>query len=345
MCENKNHNGFHPCKHGWIFFCYTFVSLLSIMISLSALQFAIPLILVLWIAVAPPRGLLGFWIQVVATATVLFAVGLAGLWTILPWWSPYAFGCLLLPAILVGLRRRQSFASVLPLNTGGWTLAVLFLALGGVAIYQAALALRGRAPSQAKPVELAFPLKGGTYLIVNGGSDLSINAHLKTLDVAVPRFRAWRGQSYGIDIVKIDRIGLRANGLQPAEPDAYRIYGAQVLAPCAGEIVAATDNLPDMRVPETDRAHMAGNHVRLHCGDAEVLLGHLRPGSIEVAVGTRVRVGDRIAAAGNSGNSDEPHLHIHAQQSGTVDEPMSGNPLPMSFNGHFLVRNDRVSVP
>lgn len=100
-----------------------------------------------------------------------------------------------------------------------------------------------------------------------------------------------------------------------------------------------------MQVPETNRAHMAGNHVTLRCGDADILLGHFRPGSLQVVFGTQVNVADPIAEVGNSGNSDEPHLHIHAQQTGTANEPMSGDPLPMRFNGRFLVRNDRVSVP
>jgi len=312
---------------------------------LLALQFALPLILIAWIGIAPPRSLLGFWIQVVATAAGLFALGLTGLWTFPPWWVPYGFGCLLTLAILVGLRRRHPFVSALPSRIGGWSAATLFLVLGGVAVNQVALALAGRAPSPAKLVDLVFPLESGTYLIVNGGSDLSINAHIKTLEATVPRFRAWRGQSYGVDIVTIDRLGLRANGLQPAEPSAYRIYGAKVLAPCAGEIVSAVDGLPDMQVPEVDRAHMAGNHVTLRCGNADVVLGHFRPSSLTVAAGTRVSVGDLIAAVGNSGNSDEPHLHIHAQLPGTVYEPMSGDPLPMRFNGRYLVRNDRVSVP
>ncbi|MGH8502548.1 MAG: M23 family metallopeptidase [Gammaproteobacteria bacterium] len=90
---------------------------------------------------------------------------------------------------------------------------------------------------------------------------------------------------------------------------------------------------------------MAGNHVTLRCGNADVLLGHFRPGSLKVASSTRVDVGDLIAEVGNSGNSDEPHLHIHAQAPGSANEPMSGEPLPMRFNGRFLVRNDRLTVP
>ena len=273
------------------------------------------------------------------------AIGLTGLWLWPPWWAPYVFGVVLLLVTLTGLRRRSPFASVLPLTVGAWTVAALFVGLGGVALDQAALALAGRAPPPGRLVELQFPLAQGTYLIVNGGSDIRVNAHMKTLDASIARFHAWRGQSYGIDIVKINRFGLRASGLQPAEAGAYLIYGTKVLAPCSGEVVFAIDGLPDMKIPETDRVHMAGNHLILRCGDADVLLGHLQPGSLQVPVGARVRVGDWVGAVGNSGNTDEPHLHIHAQQPATTREPMSGNPLPVSFSSRVLVRNDRVSVP
>ena len=192
---------------------------------------------------------------------------------------------------------------------------------------------------------LAFPLTSGTYLIVNGGSEISINAHLMTMDAAVPRFRAWRGQSYGVDFVEIDLFGLRTHGVQPSEPSAYFIYEAEVIAPCAGVVVAALDGLPDMHPPRVDREHMAGNHVLLRCSDADVLLGHFRPGSVRVALGARVRAGDHIALVGNSGNTGEPHLHIHAQRQGPPGAPWSGDPLPIRFDGRFLVRGARVQLP
>ena len=34
-------------------------------------------------------------------------------------------------------------------------------------------------------VELTFLLKGGTYLVVNGGSNISVNQHLLTLDASM----------------------------------------------------------------------------------------------------------------------------------------------------------------
>ena len=139
--------------------------------------------------------------------------------------------------------------------------------------------------------------------------------------------------------------GFRAKGLQPSDPAAYVIYGVPVYAPCSGVVKIAMDGLPDMPVPQKDRDHMAGNHVLLRCAGADVLLGHLQPGSLKVTAGDQIAVGQPIGAVGNSGNTGEPHLHIHAQQAGTTLEPISGNPLPIRMDGRFLVRNGLVSVP
>ncbi|MCY7304867.1 MAG: M23 family metallopeptidase [Rhodoferax sp.] len=142
----------------------------------------------------------------------------------------------------------------------------------------------------------------------------------------------------------LDRIGLRARGMQPADPRAYFIYGARVLAPCAAEVVIAVDGLPDMRVPEVDRDHLAGNHLLLRCLQADVLLGHLQAGSVRVRVGSRVAVGEWLGLIGNSGNTGEPHLHIHAQGPGPTEAPLGGEPLAILFNGRFPVRGDQIEA-
>jgi murein DD-endopeptidase MepM/ murein hydrolase activator NlpD len=70
--------------------------------------------------------------------------------------------------------------------------------------------------------------------------------------------------------------------------------------------------------------------------------GHLLAGSIQVAPGAGVKMGDHVAAVGNSGNSDEPHLHIHAQAPGTAADPFSGDPLHLLIAGSYPVRNQRI---
>lgn len=258
---------------------------------LYALQFALPLILIGWMAFVPARSRLG----------------------------------------------SSCSASAAPRRSRPWRCAA--------SAYGTVVALHSRTPPPVKAVKLAFPLEAGRYLVVNGGSGISTNAHLMTLNPHFPRFREWRGQSYGVDIVEVDALGLRARGVQPPEPRAYRIYGARVLAPCSGEVVLAVDGLPDMRVPEVDRDHLAGNHVMLRCAEADVLLGHLRPGDVQVQRGVQVSVGDWLGSVGNSGNSGEPHLHIHAQSPGPTGVPVGGDPLALVFDGRFPVRGDRIASP
>ena len=315
------------------------------MLFIFALQLCFPLLFIGWLCFIPPHSSVAFCTQAVATCAALLAVILIGLWLFPPWWASWVFAALLFVAVLVGWRRQYPFASRLPLCWAAWAFMTVFVGIGGWGAYQSAVALAARVPPSGAVVELAFPFKSGSYLVVNGGSHPSINAHLMTLDASVPRFQAYRGQSYGVDIVKLDRWGLRANGLMPAEPSAYNMYGAPVFAPCTGEVIAARGDLPDMQVPQVDRDHMAGNHVLLRCQQADVLLGHFKPGSLRVAAGDQVITGGLVAAAGNSGNTGEPHLHVHAQRPGTSAAPFSGDPLPVLFDGRFLVRNDRVEMP
>ncbi len=315
------------------------------MIWLYAFQLAVPLILIGWLVWLPARSGLGFVAQVFGSFSVLAVMALRGIWLLPPWWAPFVFGAALAVAVWLGWRRKRPFSIALPFTLGAWIVLVVFIALGATSTYGTVIALRSRIAPAAGLVNLSFPLDPGRYLVVNGGSNSSTNAHLETLNAAVPRYRAWRGQSYGVDIVALNGFGLRARGLQPANPRDYFIHGARVLAPCAGQVVIALDGLPDMRVPDVDSDHLAGNHVLLRCSDADVLLGHLQPGSVRVRAGANVAVADWLGSVGNSGNTGEPHLHIHAQGRGSITAPLGGDPRPIQFNGRFPVRGDRIEAP
>ena len=315
------------------------------MIWLYAVQFAVPLILMGWLMWLPASNGLGFVVQVGASIAALAVMALQGIWLLPPWWAPCIFAVALGVAAWLGWRRIRPFPSTMPSTWGAWTMTILFIALGATSTYGTFTALQSRANNVQGLVNLSFPLQPGRYLVVNGGSNSSTNAHLETLDASVPRYRAFRGQSYGVDLVALNGWGLRARGVQPPDPRAYVIYGARVLAPCAGEVVAAVDGLRDMQVPEADRDHLAGNHVLLRCAGADVLLGHLQQGSVQVQAGAKVAVGDWLGSVGNSGNTGEPHLHIHAQGPGSAEAPLDGEPRPIAFSGRFPVRGDRIEAP
>lgn len=305
-------------------------------------QFILPLLLIGWIALAPQRSLAGFWIQVIATAAGLFALARTGLWLFPPWWTPYALG-LLLVAVTGGALRSRPPVYRWPHGFGGYAFAVGFVILGAFAANEARLALAGARQPGGSAIALASPLPAGQYLVANGGASTSVNAHADILDQSVPAHRHCRGTAYGVDLVAIDRWGLRANGLMPQDPHLYRIFGMPVVSPCAGEVIAAVDGVPDMRVPDFDAVNLAGNHVILRCAGIDVVLAHFQRGSVRVKTGERLAVGAPIALVGNSGGSSEPHLHIHAQAPAARDAPLSGGAIPMTFGGRFLVRSDRFS--
>src|SRR5690606_26128624 len=141
------------------------------------------------------------------------------------------------------------------------------------------------------------------YYVAAGGSTALLNPHFMTL--TGERFQAFRGQSYGVDLLKLGPFGLRASGLLPRDPARYAIYGDPVFAPCPGVVVHAEDGAPDMPPPQPDRTRMPGNHVLLDCDGVHVLLAHLKPGSVRVRPSGHVSTSTVLGLVGNSGNSNE----------------------------------------
>lgn len=309
-------------------------------------QLVLPLALLVWVARFPAAGLLALALQVISVATVLLGISLAALWTMPPFWVPYVYGGALV-LILFRHMLKGAFASQGLWKTSAWNSVVLLFVsgLGLLGSYLVFEALKGRALPEGVVVDIAAPFAPGHYLIANGGSTQTINPHLKTLDKTMERFQPWRGQSKALDIFRIGALGLHKDGWQPTEPRHYLTFGTPVLAPCQGRVARAVDGVLDMPVPQMDRDHMAGNFVAVDCGDAFIILAHFRQGSIAVTTNDRVDVGDLLGQMGNSGNSSEPHLHVHAQRGLPERMPLSGEPLWLTINGRFLVRNDRIESP
>jgi hypothetical protein len=308
-------------------------------------QIALPLALLGWLAVFPAASLLGVSLQAAGTAAVLFALARVAQWAVAGWWLPWIFGGLWLAAVVaLVLRKGGAGHPWLPDSLSGWAaiaLSVLLLGLGG---WYGARALAGERLPPVEVVDIANPFGPGRYLVGNGGSNTLVNPHMHTLDESVERFRPWRGQSYAVDFFGLGRWGLRAGGVLPADPSAYAIFGAELRAPCDGRVVAAEGGRPDFEVPEQDSVNRLGNHVILRCGAVEIVLAHMRQGSVTVSPGDEVAEGDPIGAVGNSGASTEPHLHIHAQRPAPDGAPsISGAPLALRIDGWFPVRGDRLN--
>lgn len=176
-------------------------------------------------------------------------------------------------------------------------------------------------------IELSFPLQDGTYYIAQGGSHVQMNYH-----------NSHSPQQYALDIEKLNRFGSRAKGLYPEELEKYAIYGDSLYSPCSGEVIEARNNLPDLTPSDTDPENATGNHVALTCDsiNATFYIAHMQEGSVAVSVGDVIKEGQKIGTVGNSGNTTEPHLHIHAEKDGIG--------IPIRFDDRFLVRNNLVKM-
>ena len=66
-------------------------------------------------------------------------------------------------------------------------------------------------------------------------------------------------------------------------------------------------------------------------------MGHLKQGSVTVQVGDVVRRGQPLAAVGNTGHTNEPHLHLQVQDSPTGRED-ADRTYPMVFRNVHITR-------
>ncbi len=187
------------------------------------------------------------------------------------------------------------------------------------------------------PLELQFPLKGGTFGVLLGGSGSSVTQQHEGYP-----------QKFATDLVKLGPRGLRAQGVLPKDLSRYYSFGEPVYAPCSGEILGAVSNETDdqMFVPEPQTE--AGNYVLLYCEKVTVLLAHLQQDSVLVKEGDLVEAGQPVGKVGSSGKVIEPQLRIQAGKgriSDMGDHFQTGQPVPLTFNGKILSSGDIVKVP
>ena len=170
--------------------------------------------------------------------------------------------------------------------------------------------------SRPSSVRFRLPLDG-PILVGWGGGTPDVNYHV-----------AYPDQRWAYDL-------LVAEGGQTHRGDGSRCedflcYGLSVLAPADGKVVAVLDGQPDMPVGVLGGTPAGGNQIVIEVRDQGqpqyLFLCHLQRGSINVKEGDAVHQGQPLAKVGNSGNTSEPHLHIHLQST-RADDVAEGIPL------------------
>lgn len=192
---------------------------------------------------------------------------------------------------------------------------------------------------------LDYPLKNGTYYVIQGGLVEFMNYHL----VSMKKYNN-EEMRYAVDIVKINKQGSIKNEMRGSGPVQHEIFLDTVYSPVDGIVIEVRDDQTDYKIekPIID-PEQKGNHLVIKYGDIFVVHGHLKMNSIMVAEGDSVRTGQPIALIGHNGQSTIPHLHLHAlvAKQTYLDKGDSTEyiyPIPMFFKGyHFLEKNDYIN--
>ncbi|HZZ62799.1 MAG TPA: M23 family metallopeptidase [Roseiarcus sp.] len=190
------------------------------------------------------------------------------------------------------------------------------------------------AVSDASPTVVAPPLRG-TWIAGDSASEAPDAAHRRA--VLVENGRAWIAQRFAIDFVQVETVDGKLSTWKGPEDknDSYFCYNQPIYSAADGTVIAATDGMAE-NVPHSgthaepiDFDNAAGNHVVVQIAPHRyALYAHMRPGTVAVKAGQNVRARDLLGRVGNSGSSEEPHLHFHID-----DQPsfLAGNGVPYAF--------------
>ncbi|RKQ33453.1 M23 family metallopeptidase [Oceanobacillus halophilus] len=269
---------------------------------------------------------LDWLIQVLFTLIFITWLVMAGRWDWLGYYLRFLWIIPTLLAIYLSYRKTRALPFRKPLETNekiSRGINIFLIIIFG--LYNVAVFISFSSTSKEEAIELTFPLKDGTYYIAHGGSTTMMNYH-----------NSYDPQAFALDVLALNNYGARANGLYPKDLDKYVIYGDILYSPCSGNVLETEENLPDLTPPEMDPQQPKGNYVAIQCenSDAIIYIAHMQENSITVESGQFIEESQPIGSVGNSGNTSEPHLHIHAEKDGVG--------VPLKFDGEFLVRNDLV---
>jgi len=154
-----------------------------------------------------------------------------------------------------------------------------------------------------------------------GGDDLEVNYHA-----------AYPDQRWAYDLV----VDPSFSGSERLED--YGCWGVPVVAPASGKIVKAHDAEPDETPGSVSNnfENPKGNFVAVELPTKTYLIiAHLQRGSVAVKADDEVQEGQMLGRCGNSGNTSEPHIHIHHQrQHPDFLDGFLAEGLPLYFRNH-----------
>lgn len=182
-------------------------------------------------------------------------------------------------------------------------------------------------------------------------------AHHRRQSPANPAFQklGMRGNPvrYAYDFCPVNTDGVMYKSDNPYKKENWYGYGATVIAPGAGTVVAAVNDAPEndykdknvayAPIPEEDiQRSLGGNFVILDHGNGEFsYFAHMRPGSVRVKKGDHVQQGQDIGEIGFAGDAFIPHLHYMLMDTSDI---LKAESLPSYFRDFRRVLGSTTMV-
>lgn len=142
----------------------------------------------------------------------------------------------------------------------------------------------------------------GPWTVFWGGDTKELNYH-----VEVPV------QKGAFDFIVTDANGKAFKNEGKSNEDYYA-FGKDLVAACDSRVIMVVDGIPDNVPGVMNPMFVTGNTVLLQTANNEfIIYAHFKKHSILVKEGQTVKKGEVLGLCGNSGNSNQPHLHFHIQ--------------------------------
>ena len=186
----------------------------------------------------------------------------------------------------------------------------------------------------APPIVLGPPLAGGPWAAVHAAE--WPRGHRRVGYTVGGRMRI--PGRFAVDFVAVDEQGRTTRGDKDRPSDALG-YGADVLAVADATVLAARDGIAESASIAGNPKHAigdaAGDYVALRLSGGRVAFyEHLKPGSVRVKAGDKVRRGQVLGALGFTGDTTGPHLHFHVADGET---PLGGEGVPFAIDRFTLL--------
>ena len=185
---------------------------------------------------------------------------------------------------------------------------------------------------QQQAVVIGSPLRRGQWVALGGPA----GPHRRALQAIDGHLHL--SQRFAVDFSALLDDQGRSHSGDPDQNSSYFNYGQPVLA------VGRRHGGATRRTPSRIRSRTRSTPIPLaDAGGNEIILkldsgiyvgyGHLKPGTVRVEPGQRVRPGEVLGELGNSGNSSGPHLHLQLM---TDPSFLDADGLPFVIDGFRL---------